>query len=308
MVFKRMMQAMGVGGPSVETVLDQPELPSRRLSSRARSRSIGGDHAVDIEYVALGLVTRVEVESGDSEYNTDQEFHRQRLTGSFKLDAGRPARHPVPLRRAVGDPDHRGVRPAPARHDDGPAHRAGGGPRGRQERPGRGRRAPAAGPGADPRRACCGSASGSAGPTSSAAGSTACTRRCRSTRRSSSTRRRSTRAAINQLELTFVADPAQPAGGAGDRQARRALHRGPRRVRPLRRRLRAPSTRSTGPPSSTAGCSSPPSAAACSSETAPELQQTVPRAHVHALHEHVGPEPAGLHRARRARAAPRRTR
>ena len=31
---------------------------------------MGGDHAVDIEYVALGLLTRVEVESGDSEYNT----------------------------------------------------------------------------------------------------------------------------------------------------------------------------------------------------------------------------------------------
>jgi sporulation-control protein len=94
-VFKRMMQAMGVGGPSVETVLANPNCrPGGFLEGQVHV--MGGDHAVDIEYVAIGLMTRVEVESGDSEYNTDQEFHRQRLTGSFKLDAG--ARHDVPFR------------------------------------------------------------------------------------------------------------------------------------------------------------------------------------------------------------------
>ena len=95
MVFKRFMQAMGVGGPSVETVLANPNCrPGGYLEGQVHV--IGGDHAVDIEYVAVGLMTRVEVESGDSEYNTDQEFHRQRLTGSFKLDAG--ARHDIPFR------------------------------------------------------------------------------------------------------------------------------------------------------------------------------------------------------------------
>ena len=95
MVFKRMMQAMGVGGPSVETVLANPNCrPGGFLEGQVHV--IGGDHAVDIEYVAVGLMTRVEVESGDSEYNTDQEFHRQRLTGSFKLDA--QARHDIPFR------------------------------------------------------------------------------------------------------------------------------------------------------------------------------------------------------------------
>ena len=57
---------------------------------------IGGEHAVDIEYVAIGLVTRVEVESGDSEFNTNQEFQRARLTGSFKLDA--QARYDIDFR------------------------------------------------------------------------------------------------------------------------------------------------------------------------------------------------------------------
>ena len=87
MVFKRVLQAMGVGGPSVETVLANPNCrPGGYLDGRVQV--IGGEHAVDVEYVAVGLRTRVEVEGADSEYSADQEFHRQRLTGSFRLDAG----------------------------------------------------------------------------------------------------------------------------------------------------------------------------------------------------------------------------
>jgi sporulation-control protein len=98
MVFKRMLQAMGVGGPSVETVLTSPDCrPGGFLEGQVHV--VGGDHAVDVEYLAVGLVTRVEVEAGDSEYNTDQEFHRQRLTGSFRLDPG--ARYDVPFRFEV---------------------------------------------------------------------------------------------------------------------------------------------------------------------------------------------------------------
>lgn len=95
MVFKRMLQAMGVGGPSVETVLSNPNCrPGGYLEGQVHV--VGGDHPVDIEYVAVGLVTRVEVESGDAEYDTTQEFHRQRLTGSFRLAPG--GRHDVPFR------------------------------------------------------------------------------------------------------------------------------------------------------------------------------------------------------------------
>ena len=95
MVFKKMLRALGVGGPSVETVLVNPNCrPGGFLEGQVQV--VGGDHAVDVEYVAIGLITRVEVESGDSEYHTDQEFHRQRLTGSFRLDPG--ARHEVGFR------------------------------------------------------------------------------------------------------------------------------------------------------------------------------------------------------------------
>ena len=95
MVFKRLMQAMGVGGPSVETVLTNPNCrPGGQLEGRIQVA--GGDHAVDVAYVALGLVTRVEVESGDSEYQSEQEFGRRQVTGAFRLEAGQ--RYDVPFR------------------------------------------------------------------------------------------------------------------------------------------------------------------------------------------------------------------
>src|ERR1044072_3710816 len=90
-----MMQALGVGGPSVETVLSNPNCrPGGVLGGQSHVE--GGDHPVDIEYVALGMVTRVEVESGDAEYDSTTEFHRQRATGAFRLEAGQ--RYDVPFR------------------------------------------------------------------------------------------------------------------------------------------------------------------------------------------------------------------
>jgi sporulation-control protein len=105
-VFKKLMQAMGVGGPSVETVLTNPNCrPGGQLEGRIQV--LGGDHPVDIEYVAVGLVTRVEVESGDSEYDTNQEFHRMPVTGAFPLAAGQrydiPFRFDVPWETPVTD-------------------------------------------------------------------------------------------------------------------------------------------------------------------------------------------------------------
>lgn len=95
MVFKRMLQALGVGGPSVETVLANPNCrPGGFLEGQVHVA--GGEQAVDIEYLALGLVTRVENDRGDAQFDTTQEFHHQRLTGSFRLEAG--ARHDVGFR------------------------------------------------------------------------------------------------------------------------------------------------------------------------------------------------------------------
>ena len=96
MVFKRMWQAMGVGGPNVETVLANPDCrPGGILEGRVQVTG-GGDRGIDVEYVAIGLTTRVEVASGDTEFTTGREFHRKRLTGSFRLDPG--ARHEIEFR------------------------------------------------------------------------------------------------------------------------------------------------------------------------------------------------------------------
>ncbi|MEO3742928.1 sporulation protein [Plantactinospora sp. B5E13] len=98
MVFKRLMQALGVGGPSVETVLANPNCrPGGYLEGQIHVA--GGDHPVDISYVSLGLVTRVEVEGGDAEYDTTQEFHRKQAVGAFRLDAGE--RRDIPFRFEV---------------------------------------------------------------------------------------------------------------------------------------------------------------------------------------------------------------
>ena len=93
-MFKRLMQSMGVGGPSVDTVLSNPNVyPGGRLEGVVKIQ--GGDHAAEIEYVALGLQTRVEVESGDHEWSQNQEFLRRPVTGRFALQPG--ARHDVPF-------------------------------------------------------------------------------------------------------------------------------------------------------------------------------------------------------------------
>lgn len=87
MVFKKMLAALGVGGPSVDTVLASPHVqPGGKLSGEVHIK--GGDHDTQIEFVSLGLVTRIEVESGDQEYSKDVEFYQIRVAGAFALPSG----------------------------------------------------------------------------------------------------------------------------------------------------------------------------------------------------------------------------
>ncbi|SBT38335.1 sporulation protein [Micromonospora narathiwatensis] len=98
MVFKRLRQATGVGGPAVDTVLaDSDCRPGGHLEGRVQL--VGGDHPVEVTQVALGLVTGVEVASGDSGYETTQQFGRAHVTGAFGLDPGQ--RYDVPFRFEV---------------------------------------------------------------------------------------------------------------------------------------------------------------------------------------------------------------
>jgi sporulation-control protein len=101
-VLKKMMRAFGVGGPSVDTVLANPNTrPGLTLGGQVQV--VGGDHDVTIEHIALGLVTRVESGHGDGL----AEFLRVPVSGPFQLAAGQrrdiPFTFPVPWETPVTD-------------------------------------------------------------------------------------------------------------------------------------------------------------------------------------------------------------
>lgn len=82
MVFKRIMQALGVGGPTIETVLDPPETaPGGTLTGRLEIT--GGDHDTEIEEILLFLEAQVEHEY---EYDyEDAEGEEQTREGEFEV-------------------------------------------------------------------------------------------------------------------------------------------------------------------------------------------------------------------------------
>ncbi|MEY8041452.1 sporulation protein [Saccharopolyspora cebuensis] len=86
MVFKKLLGALGIGGPSVDTVLHQDHVrPGGTVTGEVRIE--GGSQDVVIERVALGLVTRVETEHGDREGSAGVEFHQVDVSGRLELAA-----------------------------------------------------------------------------------------------------------------------------------------------------------------------------------------------------------------------------
>lgn len=101
MVFKKMLRALGVGGPSVDTVLSGgPVVPGGMVNGEIRMQ--GGEDDADIDYVALSMVTRVE-RSDDTQGLV--EFDRHVVAGRFPLRAGQvhaiPFQVPVPWETPV---------------------------------------------------------------------------------------------------------------------------------------------------------------------------------------------------------------
>ncbi|GAB2804545.1 sporulation protein [Streptomyces chlorus] len=85
MVFKRLLGSPGVGGPSVDTVLEPgPVLPGGTLAGQVRL--VGGDTAFDVEQVALELVARVR--DGEGGRGVAVSFERFAIGGGFRLDEG----------------------------------------------------------------------------------------------------------------------------------------------------------------------------------------------------------------------------
>jgi sporulation-control protein len=94
MVFKRLLGSLGVGGPTVDTVL-QPGavLPGGDLTGQVHLR--GGDAGFTIEHITLELVARVEAEHEGGESEGVVVFERSTVGGGFRLAAGEL--HSVPF-------------------------------------------------------------------------------------------------------------------------------------------------------------------------------------------------------------------
>ncbi|MBZ3901856.1 sporulation protein [Streptomyces griseiscabiei] len=87
MVFKRLLGSLGVGGPTVDTVLDPGAVrPGATLSGRVHLK--GGDADFEIEHITLELVARVEAEHEEGESEGVAVFDRTTVGGGFRLAAG----------------------------------------------------------------------------------------------------------------------------------------------------------------------------------------------------------------------------
>ncbi|MBM2623596.1 sporulation protein [Actinoplanes sp. LDG1-06] len=87
MVFKKMLGALGVGGLSVDTVLQNPNgIPGGAVAGRVEL--VGGSSEAAIEHITLSLVTGMEIESGRGERTATGEFHRMVVSGPARLGAG----------------------------------------------------------------------------------------------------------------------------------------------------------------------------------------------------------------------------
>ncbi|QNE76250.1 sporulation protein [Streptomyces finlayi] len=87
MVFKRLLGSLGVGGPTVDTVLDAGAvLPGGSLTGQIRLK--GGNADFTIEHIVLELVARVEAEHEGGEHEGAVVFDRFAVGGNFRLAEG----------------------------------------------------------------------------------------------------------------------------------------------------------------------------------------------------------------------------
>jgi sporulation-control protein len=94
MVFKRMLAAFGVGGPSVDTVLDTAQaMPGQVLTGEVRIQGGGAD--ADIDRIELSLVIRAEAEYGGQEAHGVAEFLRVTVAHHLRVPANQ--RRDVPF-------------------------------------------------------------------------------------------------------------------------------------------------------------------------------------------------------------------
>jgi sporulation-control protein len=96
MVFRSLRRAaLGVGGPAVDTVLDDPVTrPGESL--RGAVHLTGGERDVEIERIVLTLLTR--------DGATTRELGRHEMAGEFRLKAGEARAVPLQIAVPLGTP------------------------------------------------------------------------------------------------------------------------------------------------------------------------------------------------------------
>ncbi|SFD20431.1 sporulation protein [Streptomyces aidingensis] len=84
MVFKRLLGALGVGAPKVDTILTPgPVYPGGTLTGEVHM--LGGSASFDIQGVSLEFAGRVEVETEDYEGHRLVGFHKVQVGGAFRI-------------------------------------------------------------------------------------------------------------------------------------------------------------------------------------------------------------------------------
>jgi len=102
MVFKRMLAAFGVGGPSVDTVLDASHaMPGQVISGQVRIQ--GGSADADIDWIELSLVTRADAQSRGGQAR-GAEFLRLRVAERLRVPANQLREVPFQLALPWGTP------------------------------------------------------------------------------------------------------------------------------------------------------------------------------------------------------------
>ncbi|GAA1073523.1 sporulation protein [Nocardiopsis composta] len=93
MVLKRLLAAVGIGGPSIDTVIPRPHVrPGEQVQGHIDLE--GGEVESRIERIDLALRARVEYERGDSEGSRQVLFHQMAVADGFVLAPGERRRVP----------------------------------------------------------------------------------------------------------------------------------------------------------------------------------------------------------------------
>ncbi|MGA4837520.1 sporulation protein [Streptomyces sp. G45] len=96
MVFKRLLGSLGVGGPSVDTVLESGAVrPGEMLRGQVNLQ--GGSVDVNVEHITLELVARAEAEYDGGEHEGYVAFDRFIVGGGFRLAEGQQHSEPFAI-------------------------------------------------------------------------------------------------------------------------------------------------------------------------------------------------------------------